>query len=106
MMAKNTHYLRFVRYFYQTPMYQKSEWRSFDQMSIDWKSEVKVEQGRNGSTYSTSPIYGPLPQKSVIQIFDTLSIKKIHWNFAPSISGILNALVFNKYFHTMCLIWP
>ncbi len=27
--------------------------------------------------------------KSIIQIFDMLSINKFHWNFAPCISGIL-----------------
>ncbi len=44
MKLKNTDFLRFVWYFYQTTMYQKSEWYFFDQGSIDGKSEVKVEK--------------------------------------------------------------
>ncbi len=31
-----------------------------------------------------------ISQKSIIQIFYTLSINKFHWSFAPCISGILN----------------
>ncbi len=33
-----------------------------------------------------------IAQKSIIQIFDTLSINKFHRNFAPCISGILKSL--------------
>ncbi len=44
MKLQNTDFLRFVWYFYQATMYQKSEWYFFDQGSIDWKSEVKVEK--------------------------------------------------------------
>ena len=33
-----------------------------------------------------------ITQKSIIQIFDTLSINKFQWNFAPCISGILNSI--------------
>ena len=41
MKPKNTNILRFVWYFYQEMMYQKSEWYFFDQGSIDGKSEVE-----------------------------------------------------------------
>ncbi len=44
MKPKNTHLLRFVWYFYQATMYQKSEWYFFDQGPTDMKSEVKVEK--------------------------------------------------------------
>ncbi len=44
MKPRNTDFLRFVWYFYQDTMYQKSEWYYFDQGSIDGKSEVKVEK--------------------------------------------------------------
>ena len=44
MKLQNTDFLCFVSYFYQATMYQKSEWYFFDQGSIDWKSEVRVEK--------------------------------------------------------------
>ncbi len=44
MKPKNTNFLHFVWYFYQAMMNKKSEWYIFDQGSIDWKSEVKVEK--------------------------------------------------------------
>ena len=109
-------FLRFVWYFYQAMMYQKSEWHFFDQGSIDGKSEVKVEKchlvaelklkmlNMQKVTFSilTPPPGGTfelilhfsylwnIAQKSIIQILDTLSINNFHWNFAPCISGILN----------------
>ncbi len=115
MKPKNTDFLRFVWYFYQAVMHQKSEWYFFDQGSIDGKSEVKVDKchlvaelklkmlNMQKMTFSMST---PPPgdtfelllhlshlwnnaQKSFIQIFDMSSINKFHWNFAPCISGIL-----------------
>ena len=97
-------------------MYQKCEWYFFDQGSIDGKSEVKVEKRHLVAELKfkmlimqkvTFSISAPPPgdtfelllhfsylwniaQKSIIQIFDTLSINKFQWNFAPWISGILN----------------
>ncbi len=116
MKPKNTHFLGFVWYFYKAMMYQKSVWYFFDQWSIDGKSEVKVEQRhlmeelklkmlnmqKVTFSISTPPPGGTfelllhfsylwnIAQKSIIQIFDTLSINKFHWNFAPCLSGILN----------------
>ena len=84
--------------------------------SIDRKSEVKVEKRHlleelklkmfdvQKATFfiSTPPPRGAfeillhftylwnMAQKSITQIFNTLSINKFHWNFAPCISGILN----------------
>ena len=118
MKPKNTDFLRFVWYFYQATMYQKSEWYFFDQGSIDGKSEVKVEKchlvvelklkvlnmQKVTFSISTPPPGGAcklllhfsylwnIAQKSIIQIFDTSSINKFHWNFAPCISGILKPL--------------
>ena len=97
-------------------MYQKSERRFFDQGSIDGKSEVKLEKCHLvaelklkmlnlqkvtflisalplGDTFQLWTHFShlwTLGQKSIIQIFDMLSINKFHWNFAPCISGILN----------------
>ncbi len=97
-------------------MYQKSEWYFFNQGSIDGKKEVKVEKRylvaelklkmldmqKVTFSISTLPSGGAfelllhfsylwnIAEKSIIQIFDTLSINKFHWNFARCISGILN----------------
>ena len=46
-----------------------------------------------GGTFEVSLHFSYLwyiAQKSIIQIFDTLSINKFHKKFAPCISGILN----------------
>ncbi len=115
MKPKNTNFLPFVWYFYQATMYKKSEWYFFDRGSIDGKSEVEVEKrhlvvelklkmlNRKKVTFSISTpppggafellvhfshLWASAP-KSIIQIFDTLSINKFHWNSAPCISGIL-----------------
>ena len=116
MKPKNTKFLHFVWYFYEATMYQKSEWYFFDQGSIVGKSEVKVEKchlvaelklkmlnmQKVTFSISTPPPGGAfelllhfsylwnIVQKSIIQIFYTLSINKFHLNFAPCISGILN----------------
>ena len=105
MKPKNTNFLRFVRYFYQAMMCQKSEWNFFDQGSIDGKSEVKMEKchlvaelklkmlnvQKVTFSISTPPPGGTfelllhfshlwnIAQKSIIQIFDTFSINKFHW---------------------------
>ncbi len=97
MKPKNTNFLRFVRYFYQATMYKKSEWYFFD-----WKSEVKVEKchlveelklkllnmQKVTFSISTPPPGGAfelllhfsylwnIAEKSIIHIFDTLSIIK------------------------------
>ena len=116
MKPKNSNFVRFVWYFYEATMYQKSEWYFFDQRSIDGKREVKVGKCNlvaelklkvlnvQKVTFSIStPLSGGafelllhfsylwnIAQKSIIQIFDMLSINKFHLNFAPCISGILN----------------
>ena len=118
MKPKNTNFLRFVWYFCQAMMYKKSEWYFFDRGSIDGKSEVEVEKrhlvvelklkmlNRQKVTFSISTLppggtfellvhfshLWAIAQKSIIQIFDTLSNNKFHWNSAPCISGILKAL--------------
>ncbi len=115
MKPQNTVFLRSVWYFYWATMYQKSEWYFFDQGSIDGKSTVTVEKcnlvaelkskmlnmQKVTFSISTPPPGGTfelllhlsylwdIAQKSIIQIFDMLSINKFHWNFAPCISGIL-----------------
>ncbi len=89
MKPKDTHFVCFVRYFYQATMYKKSERYFFDQGSINGKSEVKVEKyhllaelrlkmlnmqkvtfsisttppGGTFNFYSTFPIYVTLPRK-------------------------------------------
>ncbi len=105
-------------------VHQKSEWYFFHQGSIDGKSEVKMEKchlvaelklkmlnmQKVTFSISTPPPGGAfelllhfsylrnIAPKSIIQIFDTLSIKKFHWNFAPCISGILNFSIHIKDF--------
>ncbi len=110
MKPKNTDFLHFVWYFYQDTMYQRSEWHFFDLGSIDEKREVRVKlKVLNvqilAFSISTPPPGGTfelllhffhlwnIAQKSIIQIFDTSSINKIHWKFAPCISGILKTLI-------------
>ena len=113
--AQNTNFLRFVWYFYQATLYKKSEWYFFDQWSRGGKNEVKVKKchlvaklklkmlNMQKVTFSIStpppggtfklllhfPYLWNIAKKSIIRIFDVLSIKKLHWNFAPCISGIL-----------------
>ncbi len=103
-------------------MYKKSQWYFFDQGSIDGKSEVKVVKRDLVAELklkmlnlqkwhflfqlhhqvallifnSNFHIYGPLPQKSYIQIFHTLSINTLHSNIALCISGILKVSFWKK----------
>ena len=94
MKPKNTIFLRFVWYIYQATMYKKSEWPFFDPGSIDGISEVKVadlklkmlNMRKVTFSFSTLPPGGAfelllhfpylwyIAQKSIIQIFYTLSI--------------------------------
>ena len=116
MTPKTLIFLRFVWYFYQATIYQKSEWHFFDQGSIDGKSKVEMKKcplvaelklkitniQKVTFSISTPPPGGTfelllhfsnlwnIAQKSIIQIFDTSSINKFYWSFAPCISGILN----------------
>ena len=107
--------LPFVWYFHQAAMYKKTEWYFFDQ-GEKWSQIGKTPPaGASGGraeienvTYAKSDIFNfnsatgwcywtftPLfpsmehcQKKSIIQIFDTLIIIKIYWNFAPCISGM------------------
>ncbi len=104
MKLENSHLIYFVWYFDQFTMYQRSEWRFFDQGSIDEKMEITVEKCHQmaelklkmlnlqkvtfsisalqpGDTFELWIHFSNLwtnGKKRVIQIFDMLCINKFH----------------------------